>query len=197
MRGTNRTEPDLDRRGRILLVYDATRDHTRVIAETVASRLRSHGYTVEVGDASSGGMPPPEDYDAVVLGFDLGSQTGFTARYVDDNRAGLAHVPTALFTVSTSGGEHDVDPSGSLERFLRSARWQPDIAATFAGGRPFPREGVLVRFSSQLGYVPPGGSPEVISSDWTDVERFGDAVAMCLAGVAVTEEQAEPHVPYH
>jgi menaquinone-dependent protoporphyrinogen IX oxidase len=197
MGGPNRTEPDLDRRGRILLIYAATQDHTRVIAEAVASRLRSHGYTVEVGDVSTGRMPPPEDYDAVVLGFDLGSKTGSSVRYVDDNRAGLAQVPTALFTVSTSGTERDVDPGGCIERFLRSARWQPDIAAAFAGGKPFPREGMLVRFGKRLGYLPPEGSLGAISTHWTDVERFGDAVAMGLAGVAVTEERTEPHVPYH
>jgi len=188
----NRTEPDPDRRGRILLAYAATQDHTRLIAETVALRLRSHGYTVEIGDATSC-MPPPEDYDAVVLGFDLGSQTGPILRYVDDNRAGLAQVPTALFTVSMTGTERDVAPGGSLETFLRSARWRPDFAAAFAGGSPFPREGVLVRFVRRLGYMPPEVPLDAISTDWTDIDRFGDAVAIAVANIAVTAERTEPH----
>ena len=188
-----------EQRGRILLVHAARHDHTGVIAEAIAKRLRSHGYVVEIGDAATGGMPPPEDYDAVVLGSSLedGPHTRLITRYVHHNRRGLAQVPTALFTVSTAGSARDTDPGGSLESLLRSARWRPDFAAAFAGGSPFPREGMVVRFARSLGYVPPGPSLAAISTDWMDVERFADEVAVSLARAAVTDERTEPHVTHH
>jgi menaquinone-dependent protoporphyrinogen oxidase len=188
-----------EQRGRILLVYAARHAHTRLIAEAIASRLRNHGYLVEIGDAATGGMPPPEDYDAVVLGSSLedGPYTRLITSYVHHNRGGLAQVPTALFTVSASGSARDTDPGGHLEHLLRSARWRPDLAAAFAGGSPFPREGMLVRFARSLGYVPPGPTLAAISTDWIDVERFADEVAVSLARAAVTDERTEPHVTHH
>ena len=164
---------------------------THLLAEAIASRARSHGYTVDLGDAAAGGLPPPEAYDAVVLGFDLGSQTGAAARYVASHRTGLAQVPTALFMVSTPGSAGDGDPDDGVERFLRSARWRPDLTAAFAGARSFPRDGVLVHVGRELGYLPPAVSRAPTSTDWSEVKRFGDAVAMQLAAT-LDEDRAGP-----
>jgi menaquinone-dependent protoporphyrinogen oxidase len=188
-----------EQRGRILLVHAARHDHTRVIAEAIASRLRSHGYRVEIGDAATGGMPPPEDYDAVVLGSSLedGPYTRLITSYVHHNREGLAQVPTALFTVIASGSARDSDPGGHLEHFLRPARWQPDLTAAFAGGSPIPRECMLVRLVRNFGHMPHDLTSAATSTDWTDVARFADEVAVNLARAAVTAERTEPHVTHH
>lgn len=188
-----------EQRGRILLVYAAGHTHTRLIADAIASRLRNHGYLVEIGDAATGGMPPPEDYDAVVLGSSLeaGPCTRLITSYVHHNRGGLAQVPTALFTVSAAGSARDTDPGRFLENLLRSARWRPDFAAAFAGGSPVPRDGMLVRLARSLGHVSPGPTLAAIATDWIDVERFADEVAVSLARAAVTDERTEPHVTHH
>src|SRR6185312_153892 len=65
-------ESEPDHRGRILVVYAAREAHAAVIVDALATRLRRHGFCVEVGDASLGAMPPPQDYDVVVLGSQMG-----------------------------------------------------------------------------------------------------------------------------
>jgi len=196
-RGLPPRDSDSDHRGRILILYATREHHIDVIADALAVRLRRHGLTVEIGDAATGMMPPPQDYDVVILGLPMtfGHESDLVATYIDENRGALSDLPSALFTVSKSGTLRDHDPGGFLERFLRRVAWQPDIAAAFAGGEPFPREGVLLRLTTWMGY--PGAPQEGAASrtNWTDVQRFADAIAIELASAAVTAERSEPHPP--
>jgi len=188
-----------EQRGRTLLVYASAQDRTAVIAQAIAARLRAHGFVAEVGDADCGVMPPPEDYDGVILGVParFGAETRLIADYIHHNRRGLAEVPAALFTVSTSGSVQDDDPGGFLEPFLRDVRWHPDLAAAFAGGEPFPQKGRLVRFARRLGYLPEQRPAPSLLASWIDVHAFADEVAKAVATAAVTAERTEPHVADH
>ena len=186
---------DSDHRGRILIAYASQEQHTYVIADALAVRLGRHGYAVEIGDAATGTMPPPEDYDVVILGVPMtfGHETDLIATYIKHNRRALSDVPSALFTVSRSGTLRDHDPGGFLEKFLRSVAWKPELAAAFAGGEPFPREGVLLRVTAWIGY--PGGPHDTAAfqTNWADVLQFADAIAIELADKAITAERTEPH----
>jgi menaquinone-dependent protoporphyrinogen IX oxidase len=188
---------DTDQRGRVLVVYAAREPHTAAIANVLAVRLRGHGFTVELGDAATGMMPPPEDYDVVIVGLPMhfGPESDLIATYIDQNRRALSDVPTALFTVSSSGTVRDHDPGGFLEQFLRSVTWLPDLAAAFAGGAPFPREGVLQRLAAWTGDG--GPSRAALRTDWTNVEGFADAIATELASAAVLADRSEPHHVAH
>lgn len=183
-----------DQCGRILIVRATRERHTCAIAEALALRLRSHGLTVETGDATTGMMPPPEDYDVVVLGLtmSLGRESELIATYIEQNRTGLCDVPSALFTVSTSGKIRDHDPGGFLERFMNSVAWMPDIAAAFAGGEPFPREGVMMRLATHMGYTRAGREGVTFRTDWAGVDRFADEIATELA--SATAEQSASHL---
>jgi menaquinone-dependent protoporphyrinogen IX oxidase len=189
--------PDPDQRGRVLVVYAARERHTHAIADVLAVRLRGHGFTVELGDAAAGTMPPPEDYDVVIVGMPMsfGRESDLIASYVDHNRRALSELPTALFTVSDSGSVRDHDPGGFLEQFLRTVAWLPDLAAAFAGGEPFPREGVLQRLAAWTGDGGPTRS--ALRTDWTNVEGFADAIATELAKAAVDADRTEPHHDAH
>ena len=184
-----------DHRGRLLIVYASQEQHLYVICDALAVRLRRHGFTVELGDATQGTMPPPQDYDAVILGvpMSLGHESDLIATYVDHNRAALSDLPSALFTVSKSGTLRDHDPGGFLERFVSKVAWQPDLAAAFAGGEPFPREGMLLRTAAWLGYRGAPQETAALRTNWTDVQRFADAIAIELAKAAVTAHRSEPH----
>lgn len=188
-----------DHRGRILLVYAARQPHTSVIADALATRLRRHGFGVEIGDASAGTMPPPQDYDVVILGspMSFSHESDLIANYIDHYREALADLPSALFTVSGAGTLRDHDPGGFLEQFLRTVRWQPTVAAAFAGGEPFPREGLMLSFARQRKHRGILQDPLAFRTDWIDVERFADAVAIELAGAAITAERTEPHATGH
>ena len=167
-----------------------------VIVDAIAERLRAHGFVVEVGDARCGVMPPPEDYDGVILGAptDFGADAGLIATYIQHNRDGLAGVPAAVFTVSTSGSVRDVDPGGFLEQFVNDVGWCPDLAAAFAGGDPLPPEGKVIRFARHIGIAPRERSVRALRTDWIDVQAFADDVAQRVATAAVAAERAEPHV---
>lgn len=188
-----------DHRGRILLVYAARQPHTSVIADALATRLRRHGFCVEIGDASAGTMPPPQDYDVVILGSPMtfSNESGLIARYIVQHREALADLPSALFTVSTSGTLRDHDPGGFLEKFLGAAAWQPTVAAAFAGGEPFPREGLMLSLARRRGHQGISQAPQAFRTNWIDVERFADAIAIELAGAAITSERTEPHAAGH
>ena len=184
-----------DHRGRILIVYATQEQHAYVIADALAVRLRRHGFTVEIGDAATGTMPPPQDYDVVILGLPmtLGHESDLIATYIVENRGALADVPAALFTVSKSGTLRDHDPGGFLEQFLRAVAWKPDLAAAFAGGEPFPREGVLLRLAEWMGLPGPSQGAGAFRTNWTEVEGFADAIAIELASAAVAADRTEPH----
>ena len=186
---------DSDHRGRLLIVYSSQAPQMYVIADLLAVRLRRHGFTVEIGDTAAGMMPPPQDYDAVVLGLPMifGHESGFIEAYIEHNRAALSEVPSALFTVSQPGTLRDHDPGGFLEQFLRRVAWQPDLAAAFAGGEPFPREGVLLRLKAWMGSTGAPPDSAALRTNWTDVQRLADAIAIELANAAVTAERSEPH----
>lgn len=185
-----------DHRGRILIVYATREHHTYVIADALAARLRSHGFAVEVGDASTGTMPPPQDYDVIVFGLPMtfGRESALISTYVAQNRDGLSDVPTALFTVSESGAIRDRDPGGFLEQFLRSIAWRPDLAAAFAGGEPFPQAGLMLRLATRMGYPSPSHEGAAVRTNWTDVQRFADAIATELATTAVSAERTVPRI---
>jgi menaquinone-dependent protoporphyrinogen oxidase len=180
---------DSDQRGRVLVVSASREPHSYVISDVLVVRLRAHGFSVEIGDATTGTMPPPQDYDVVVFGVSLmlGRESALIAAYIDRNRDALSDMPTALFTVSKSGTGPDHALGGLREQFLRRIEWQPHIAAAFAGGEPFPRQGVLLRLASGLGY--PGTSYEENErrTNWAEVRQLADAIAIELANAAVTD----------
>ena len=188
-----------DQRGRILLVYAAREPHTGVIVDALAARLRRHGFAVEIGDTSAGTMPPPQDYDVVVLGSPMvfGREARLITTYIEQNRDALAELPSALFTVSTSGAVRDHDPGGFLAAFLRAVNWQPDLAAAFAGGEPFPSEGIMLCLGKWVTNCHDARGPAASRTDWTNVRHFADAIATELAGAAVIAERTEPHVTGH
>jgi menaquinone-dependent protoporphyrinogen IX oxidase len=188
-----------DHRGRILIVCASQEPHVSRISNALAVRIRSHGFAVELGDASTGTMPPPQDYDVVILGVPMmfGRESQLIATYIDQNRAALADVPSALFTVSKSGTIRDRDPGGFLAQFLATVAWQPDVAAAFAGGAPFPRDGLLLRLATSIGHHARSHEGPTFRTNWTDVEQFADTVATELAGAALTAERTEPHVFGH
>jgi menaquinone-dependent protoporphyrinogen IX oxidase len=183
-----------DRRGRILVVYAARQPHTALIVDALATRLRRHGFRVELGDAILGTMPPPEDYDVVVLGSPMrfDDDEAAVARYIEDHREALAEIPSALFTVSSAGSIRDHDPGGFLEQLLDELEWEPAVAAAFAGGEPFPRDGLLLRLAQGTRRQGIHHDRHALETDWSDVERFADTIAIELAGAAIVERD-EPH----
>lgn len=101
---------------RVLVVYAP---NTQPIAQILAEHLVRDGLTAELADGDAGAIPPPADYEAVVIG-SMGSRS--TIEYVATYRDELAAMPTFLFS---DGSQRDVD------RAIRETGWRPTHSMVF------------------------------------------------------------------
>ena len=120
-----------DRSERVLIVY-ANAQYTLSIAQQLATLLTLDGLTVELADADSGSPPPPEDYEAVVIGTSprFWRPPRSLVRYITRNRKSLAGMATLLFSVGDA-------PAKDLGLLAERSQWLP--SRTFV----FPRPDVL------------------------------------------------------
>ncbi|MEO6775573.1 MAG: hypothetical protein ABI467_21610 [Kofleriaceae bacterium] len=83
---------------RILVVHDGA----RVPAEVLGNALRAEAVVVEIADSGARGVPPPQDYDAVVLVAWRGARASTRAAeaYMREHHEALREVPTWLVAVS-------------------------------------------------------------------------------------------------
>jgi menaquinone-dependent protoporphyrinogen oxidase len=185
---------------RILVVHASSHGQTRKIAEAIAQRLRQRGHEVELGDAMARApaLPPPEDYDAVVLGsrIQAGSHAPALVEYAVRHRAALAAMPTAFFSVSMAAATAGAgpDPAGYLERMFRIASWRPRRAVAFAGALRYRRYNPFLRWFMKLmsrrnGH-PTDTSRDHELTDWDAVARFADAIADDLAAGSFADDAA-------
>jgi menaquinone-dependent protoporphyrinogen IX oxidase len=142
--------------GRALLVYATRHGSTRDVAEAVADELRARFSEVDVSEARS--APPPDGYDAVVLGAPMIMGWHRDARrYLRLHRAQLEAVPFAVFVTAASLTEDGLDAihgvpvakdpwlvkrPGNADRLKRKERYAlpshylKDIAAASVSARP-------------------------------------------------------------
>jgi menaquinone-dependent protoporphyrinogen oxidase len=88
---------------RVLIAYASANGSTRGIAEHVARRLASESWTVDCRSVTD--VAVVDGYDAVVVGSAIHGQAWLpeAGKFVRDNAAQLAHVPTWLFSVGMPG----------------------------------------------------------------------------------------------
>lgn len=89
---------------RILVLY-AVAARGRQPAEALASALREENMTVEVADVETGGAPPPQDYDGLVIVAPRGvwGDAPRLSDYLDEHDAALRAMPSWYFPISRSG----------------------------------------------------------------------------------------------
>ncbi len=98
-------------------------------------RLRARGHDVEIANAQCGHVPPPQDYDAVILGSRV--QHGHHAReiveYARQWRPELERMPTAFFSVSLAADVPFLthDPGHHVQQLVEESGWRPDYAASY------------------------------------------------------------------
>jgi hypothetical protein len=160
-RRLERLERRDDHRERVLIVYgDPAR--TEPTAARLAALLARDGLIVELADADHGSAPPPQDYEAVVIGTARGRwfRTRGIARYLQRHRAALAALPTFLFTL-------DGDPATRMGRLAERTGWLPKHAAAIDVPRGCARwfadpetlagsEHELIAFALAIGDAVPG-----------------------------------------
>ena len=120
---------------RILIAHASRFGQTRVLADSIAKRLRGRGHSVEIACAREAPIPDPVSYDAVILGsrIELGQHAPEITAYIREHREQLASMPTAFFSVSLAAAVPfaGLDPRGYLLRTFRDLDWLPDHAVSF------------------------------------------------------------------
>jgi menaquinone-dependent protoporphyrinogen oxidase len=120
---------------RILVAYACRFGRAHAIAAELAARLRTRGHEVEVANARDGRLPPPQDYDAVILGSPI--ERGHHAReildYVHQYKDELQCIPTGFFSVSLAASVPlaALDPRRYVDRLVHDSGWVPDHTASF------------------------------------------------------------------
>ena len=188
---------------RILVVFASSHGQTHLIAETIAVHLRAAGHGVELADALSGGLPPPEDYDGVILGsrVHMGRHAREIVEYAAANRAGLRGMPSAFFSVSMAAASPTLgpDPQGYMETLFRAASWQPDRFAAFAGGLPYRKYSPLMRMVMKWISKRTGATTDTsrdhVFTDWDQVKRFADDFSHDVIAFGMNTEDGPTTVP--
>jgi menaquinone-dependent protoporphyrinogen oxidase len=170
---------------RILVLYASSHGQTQLIADTIAAQLEHLGHRVELADAFSGGIPPAEDYDAVVVGsrVHFGRHASEVVEYIVRNRRALEQKPSAFFSVSMAAATRTggPDPQGYLETLFGATGWHPDRFAAFAGGLPYRKYSPVMR--TVMKWISRRAGPTTDTSrdheltDWNAVKRLADAVS--------------------
>ena len=175
---------------RILVVYASHYGQTRVIAQRLVDRLRDRGHEVDLANVSEGidGIPPPQDYDAVMIGsrIEFGKHAKPVLEYIREHRNALREMPTAFFSVSMSaaGKPSTADPNEYLVKTFTQVGWVPTEAAVFAGALQYQRYNWLLRFVmkqiSKQGGHSTDTSQNHFYTDFAQVVDFADRFAWHL-----------------
>ena len=158
---------------RVLVAY-ASHDggRTKLIAEVLSDHLVRDGLVVELADLDT--PPPPEDYDAVVVGTSVqfGQHSRAAVAYVEEHRDTLVHMAAFLFTVNDASVTPAAsDPSSDVNRWVRKTRWQPTDSATFCAPACTDRLVTLPRILASLLRRRP------VATQWTQVHDFALRIA--------------------
>ncbi len=165
---------------RILIVFASAHGQTHLIADTLAGHLRELGHGVELADARPGGVPPPADYDAVLIGsrVQFGRHANEIVEYVVANRHELAAMPAGFFSVSMAAAKRGAgpDPEGYMDGLFDATGWRPARFAAFAGGLPYRKYSPVMRLvmkwiSRRAGHTT-DTSRDHQFTNWDAVKRF-------------------------
>lgn len=187
---------------RVLIVHASSHGQTRLIAEVIATEMRACGAEVSLCDALSTTPPPPDAFDAVLVGsrVHFGRHARAIRRYVRRYLPALNRRRTGFFSVSMSAaaalaadGAH---ADAVVGRFLAQTGWQPEWTATFAGAvryrsyNPILRA-VMKRISAAAGYQT-DSSRDHDYTDFAAVGCFGETIARELAANHAIASDAGP-----
>lgn len=177
---------------KILIVYESRHGQTAKIAGALADTVGARG--VEALALHVGNVPPDLDlagYDLVAVGASIhfGRHPKSVAAFVRDRLDALEATPTAFFSVSGHAidgtSEGDATARGYVDQFLAGTGWSPDRIARFAGGVPYTRYNIVLRFVMKKIQEKAGRSTDTSRdheyTDWGAVEDFGRELVRIVA----------------
>jgi hypothetical protein len=162
-------QPDRGK-NKTLIVVAGAHGNTMAVAQLVAKRLRHRGYHVDVGDALAPSTPPPEVYQAVIIGTETSKSRDRYAisDFIARHREQLARISTGLFLLNAA------HKHVSVESFIRTIHWRPTFGASLAVRSRDPIRAAL-RFALVTALSHLSGSVDVAPPD--EVRELADAIS--------------------
>src|SRR5262245_50199168 len=110
-------------RRKTLILVGEPHGYTQAIASAIALRMRKAGHRVDVTDAVGGSNPPPDDYDAVIIGAEATRKRDrrLIGEYIASHRARLQGIPTGLFILCSATRS---DPRHFIDAFETRVGWR-------------------------------------------------------------------------
>jgi menaquinone-dependent protoporphyrinogen oxidase len=173
----------------ILVLFASHFGQTRAIAKTIAEELRIAGNDVDLVDARRPDVPPPEDYDVVVLGsrIELGRHASAIRAFVAAHHEALTEMPCAFFSVSMAAATPGAspDPNGYMTALFEDTAWRPQLSAAFAGALLYQQYNwltrlIMKRISKAAGHTT-DTSRDHEFTDWRRVRAFARSIAEMTA----------------
>lgn len=171
---------------RICIVFSTTDGHTLQICQRIRDLLEGDGHAVDlVAVADAAGIDWAR-CDKVVIGARIryGKHHPQVVDLIRTCAARWQQIPSAFFSVNLVARKPGKDtPEGNpyARKLLRSTRWQPTVAAVFAGKLDYRRQGFfdrhIIRFIMWLTGGPTDLDACVDFTDWAAVEDFAGRIS--------------------
>ncbi|BFU60865.1 MULTISPECIES: menaquinone-dependent protoporphyrinogen IX dehydrogenase [Rodentibacter] len=134
--------------------------------------------------------PLREDYDIqgferVIIGASIryGHFNKSLDRFVVRNRSHLERKSAVFFGVNLTArkeGKDNPETNTYVRKFLQRTKWQPKLAAVFAGALLYPRyrwfDRMMIRFIMKLTGGETDTSKEIEYTDWAKVKEFASRI---------------------
>lgn len=165
-----------------LVLYASEEGHTERIAQRIAARLRDGGHRVDV--APAGAHHDLAGYDGLVVGASVhyGHHPAWLARALRLQGGSLAARKSAFFSVSLGAKQR------YATRFLRKARWRPQLVAVFPGALKYslygPLKKLVVRAFAAIAGHDTDASRDYEYTDWKAVDAFATAFSETLTSAS-------------
>ena len=170
---------------RVLIAYGTSEGQTGRIAECLANVIRSHGHEAFPVNVERASAPPPDGYEAVIVGgsIHMGRHERSVVHYVRRNRGALESLPSAFFSVSLAAHDNSdeghKEVEGYIEKFMQQTGWRPLMVGVFAGALLYTHYGffkrwIMRKIARDKGSPDTDTSRDYVYTDWDGVKRFAE-----------------------
>jgi menaquinone-dependent protoporphyrinogen oxidase len=171
---------------RICIVYSTTDGHTLQICQRIQSVLEGAAHQVELIAVEAAASVDWAQFDKVVIGARIryGKHHPQVVNLIKTCAARWQKMPSAFFSVNLVArkpGKDTPQTNPYARKLLRSTRWQPTLAAVFAGKLDYKLYGFfdrhIIRFIMWLTHGPVNLDACVDFTDWSAVDDFAKRIS--------------------
>ena len=187
-----------------LIVYATTDGQTRKISERIRKTLRANGTEATLVDVNDAGSLDPAGFDGVIAGASVryGKHDPAMARFLDANRAAIARVPNAFFSVNLIARKpekRDLAGNKYLRKFLERLSFAPAHVEIIAGTLDYPSyrfiDRIMIQMIMKITGGPTDGTSVIEYTDWDQVARFAERMAEAIASGAQANPADDEQAP--